>query len=249
MFDFSQVENQEIARRVKKEATQFMAWCHYGCQGVDKTEQDVKDAVHRLLDSGFMARSFDTEIVYIPLAKSMLGDRIPLHSAISYPMGRTTVTQKLRDLDRAWQIGVRDTCLCIDWQALFSGRYADLETEAAEIMKRFGDAFIKLAFTIPSTLMSPTETLCVMRALDSAGVVSVKVNPGAKLGVSFEEVAFIKRHFPNRFDVHPSGNIRSLGEVERYLEMGCDNIHTISSLDITLDFINKRLLKYGGMLA
>ncbi len=249
MFDFTRIDNQEIAQRVKREAAQFMARCHYGCQGVGKTEQDVRAAIDNLLGSGFMSRAFDTEIVYIPLAKSILGDVVPLHAAVSYPMGRTTLKQKLGDLERVRKIGVSDTCVCLDWQALFSGRYADLEKEAKAIMKDFGDAFLKLGFIIPATLISDTEMLAVLRALDNAGVVSVKVNPGAKLGVSFEEVAFIKRNFPNRFDIHPSGNIRSLGDVERYLEMGCDNIHTVSSLDITQEFIKKQLLKYGSALS
>jgi deoxyribose-phosphate aldolase len=216
---------------------------------VGKTEQDVRDAIGSLLDSGFMSRAFDTEIIYIPLAKSILGDRVPMHAANAYPMGRTTVTQKLRDLERARKIGVTDTCMGIDWQALFSGRYSDLESEVRAVMEEFGGAFIKLAFIIPATLMSDTEMMEVLRALDNAGAVSVKVNPGTKLGVSFEEVAFIKRNFPHRFDIHPSGNIRSLGEVERYLEMGCDNIHTVSSLDLTQEFIKKQLLKYGGTLS
>jgi deoxyribose-phosphate aldolase len=76
-------------------------------------------------------------------------------------------------------------------------------------------------------------------------VISVKVNPGANLWVSFEEVELIQRKFPGRFDVHPSGGIRKLEEVERYLELGCNVIHSASSLDITEEFIAKKMNEYG----
>lgn len=247
MFDFSLVKDQAIAERVQKEAKDFMKLCHFGCQGIGKTEADVRAAVKRLVQSGYSLKAFDTEIVYVPLVKTLLPKGIPIHSAISYPMGRCLLKQKLYDLQRVYDIGVEDTCLSVDWQAIFSGRYKDIETECQIVMDEFGESFLKLAFIIPATLMSDTQIIETCKAMDQAGVVSIKVNPGAGLGVSFEEVALIRRVFPRRFDIHPSGNIRSLGEVERYLEMGCDNIHTVRSLDIVEDLIIKQLLKYGGI--
>lgn len=247
MFDFNMVQDQMIAQKVKNEAQEFMKLCHFGCQGVGKTETDVLVAVKRVLDSGYKLKAFDTEIIYIPLVKELLPSGIPLHAAVSYPMGRSTLKQKLRDLERVRSVGVSDTCLSIDWQAIFSARYKDVESECRAIMQEFGKVFIKLAFIIPATLLSDTQIISVCKALDQAGVVSIKVNPGAGLGVSFEEVMLIRRIFPRRFDIHPSGNIRSLGEVERYLELGCDSIHTIQSLDIVDEFIKKQLLKYGGI--
>lgn len=247
MFNFSQVKNQSIALKVQQEAQDFMKLCHFGSQGVGKTESDVLAAVNRLLDSGYKLKAFDTEIIYVSLVKSLLPEDIPIHAAVSYPMGRTTVQKKLKDLEWVGKTGVSDTCVSVDWQAIFSGRYDAIERECRTIMKEFGDAFLKLAFIIPATRMSDTQIIDTCKAMDSAGVVSIKVNPGAGLGVSFEEVALIRRMFPRRFDIHPSGNIRSLGEVERYLELGCDNIHTVRSLDIVEDFIKKQLLKYGGI--
>ena len=121
--------------------------------------------------------------------------------------------------------------------------------EAAEIMKEFDGKFFKNAFVIPATLLSDTELVEVLKALDSAGVYSVKVNPGCKLGVSFEEVELIKRCFPNRFDIHPSGNIRTLEQFERYRALGCEVIHTASTLDIANTYMERQARLYGGLEA
>jgi deoxyribose-phosphate aldolase len=97
-------------------------------------------------------------------------------------------------------------------------------------------------------LLSVTEIVAVCEALDAAGVISVKVNPGANLWVSFEEIELIQRKFPGRFDVHPSGGIRTLEDVERYLDLGCEVIHSAASLDITEEFIAKKMIQYGVKL-
>ena len=247
MFDFNTVDDAAIRERVRSEANDFMQHCHFGVQGIAATEADVRAAIARLKESGFRCIAFDTEMIWVPLAKQELGDEIAIHAAVSYPMGRMLPEMKLKHLQKLLDLGVTDTCVCLDWQAIFSHEYDRVEREARMIMDEFGDKFVKNAFVIPATHMSDTELIDTLHALDQAGVVSVKVNPGANLNVSFEEVAVINRHFPGRFDIHPSGGIRTLDAVERYREMGCNIIHTRFSLDIVQDFIVRQLKKYGGL--
>lgn len=247
MFDFSTIKDENIRKKVWNEANDFMSHCHYGVQGIVATEDDVRTALQRLIDSKYTVRSFDTEMVWIPLAKEMLGDSTPLHSAVSYPEGRMLLEEKLIQLEKLVEIGVTDTCVCIDWMAIYSHDYKKVEAEARKIMEEFGDKFVKNAFVIPATNMSDTEIINTCAALDQAGVVSVKVNPGAMLNVSFEEIQLINRKFPGRFDIHPSGGIRTLDAVERYRELGCDIIHTRFSLDIVEDLIVRQAKKYGGI--
>lgn len=246
-MDFSKIKNPAIAKRVREEGAALVARCHFGVQGLTKTEEDVKKALYRLLDTGFKPVAFDTEPTFVKMIREITGRSIRLHAAVSYPLGRMTLKKKLQDLENILNMGVEDTCVCLDWQAVFSHRYSDVEREAAAIMKEFDGKFYKNAFVIPATLLSDTEMIEVLKALDAAGVYSVKVNPGCKLGVSYEEVMLIKRHFPNRFDIHPSGNIRTLEQFEKYVELGCQVIHTASTLDIVETYMQRQLKLYGGL--
>ena len=250
MFDFSTVQDKEIAAKVFKEAKEFLSLCHFGLQGITRTEDDVRKVVGKLKETKMAPLAFDTEMQFVPMARELFSDyccKVRLHCAVSYPMGRLLPASKMHALDRLREIGVDDVCVCLDWQAVFSGRYKDVENEARQIVEEFQDDFYRVALVIPATLMSDTQIIETCRALDAAGTVSVKVNPGATLGVSFEEVALIRRNFHNRFDIHPSGNIRTLSDVLRYREMGCSNIHTAAALEITDDFIVKKLKEYGGI--
>ena len=248
MFDFSTVTDKTIAEKVFAEAKDFMGHCHFGTQGVHRTEADVIAAAERVKKRGMTPLAFDIEMPFVPLAKELMKEwpaPSHIHCAVAYPTGRSTTETKMKVLDAIRAIGADDTCVCIDWEAIFSGRYGDIEKEARQIVDEYLKDFFRVALVIPATLMSDTQIIETCKALDAAGVVSVKVNPGAKLGVSFEEVGLIKRKFINRFDIHPSGNIRTLADVLRYREMGCDNIHTISSMDITEDYIQMKLKEYG----
>lgn len=250
MFDFNTVKDQKIADKVFQEAKAFLSLCHFGLQGVTRTEKDVEQIVNKLKATKMAPLAFDTEMEFVPMVREMFSDYccdVRLHCAVSYPMGRFTLAAKMNTLNKLRDMGVDDVCVCLDWQAVFSGRYKDIENEARAMVDEFQNDFYRLALVIPATLMSDTAIIQTCKALDSAGTVSIKVNPGATLGVSFEEVALIKRMFPNRFDIHPSGNIRTLADVLRYREMGCNNIHTASALEITDAFIVKRLKEYGGI--
>ncbi len=250
MFDFSTVKDQKIADKVFQEAKDFLSLCHFGLQGITRTEKDVIKIVEKLKATKMAPLAFDTEMEFVPMVRELFSDYccdVKLHCAVSYPMGRLTLSSKMNTLEKLRSMGVDDVCVCLDWQAVFSGRYQDVEDEAYAMVNEFQSDFYRLAFVIPATLMSDTKIIETCRALDNAGTVSIKVNPGATLGVTFEEVALIKRMFPNRFDIHPSGNIRTLADVLRYREMGCNNIHTAAALEITDAFIVKRLKEYGGI--
>lgn len=247
MFDFSVVKDKNIADRVYAEAKEFVSHCHFGSQGVAKTEDDVLSAVDRMMATGFKPIAFDAEMEFVPAVRERMNGYTRVHCAVAYPMGRTTVATKMKALEKLREMKVDDVCICLDWEAIFSKRYGDIEKEAREIVGEYLHDFFRVALIIPATLMSDTEIVDTCKALDNAGVVSIKVNPGAKLGVSFEEVALIKRKFPNRFDIHPSGNIRSLSDVMRYREMGCENIHTVVSLDLADQLIEQRLRQLGGI--
>lgn len=247
MIDWSKVKNSAIADRVKEEGRVMMSKCHFGVQGIAKTEQDVKDTLACLQKTGYKPLAFDTEMNFVPMLKELTQGELNLHCAVSYPLGRMTLKKKMQDLEILYNMGIKDVCVCLDWQALFSHRYKDVEKEAAAIVKEFDGAFTKNAYVIPATLLSDTEMAETLKALDNAGVYSIKVNPGCKLGVSYEEVELIKRLFPNRFDIHPSGNIRTLEAFEKYMELGCQIIHTASALDIVETYMKRQLAIYGGM--
>ena len=171
MFDFSVIKNQEIAEKVFKEAKDFLSLCHFGLQGITRTEDDVKQIVEKLKKTKMAPLAFDTEMQFVPMVRELFSDyccKVRLHCAVSYPMGRYVTATKMNTISKLREIGVEDICVCLDWQAVFSGRYSKIEAEAGEIVKEFQNDFYRVAFVIPATLMSDTQIIETCKALDSA---------------------------------------------------------------------------------
>ena len=85
MIDWTKIKNPAIADRVREEGRFMMQRCHFGVQGIAKTEQDVKLALDRLMQTGFKPMAFDTEMNFVPMLKELTQGEINLHCAVSYP--------------------------------------------------------------------------------------------------------------------------------------------------------------------
>lgn len=225
------------AMPVREEVAAFARHFHFGVQGIAATEAEHRSVIARLLATGHQVRAFDTELTYVPLARALLPKGHPIHVPIAYPMGNATTDKKLADLGMAVDLGVRDVCVALDYRALLSERWQAVEDEVAAIVTRFAATQDYLAFILPATLMSGPAIVAACLAIANGGGRVIKVNPGAGLGVSLEEVALIHRTFGlDRFDVHPSGGIRSLDEALAYMDLGCTTIHTRAALEIIEEY-------------
>jgi deoxyribose-phosphate aldolase len=235
-----------ISPKIQDEAKQFASMFHFGVQGIEKSEAQMHADVKKLIDLGYTPRAFDTELNYLELVTECYGDRFNIHVPLDYPMGRSITQKKLRDLEYIKNCGCIDNCVCVNYEWVFSHEYSRIEDEARQICKNFGSAFVKMAFVVPTTLMNDQEIIDTVKALDAGGAETVKVNPGCGLGASFWEVELIYEVFGHeRFDVHPSGNIRTLEQVERFLDLGCTTIHSRAMIEITEAFIAKRMAEGG----
>ena len=103
MIDWTKIKNPAIADRVREEGRFMMQRCHFGVQGIAKTEQDVKLALDRLMQTGFKPMAFDTEMNFVPMLKELTQGEINLHCAVSYPLGRMTLKKKMQDLETLLQ--------------------------------------------------------------------------------------------------------------------------------------------------
>lgn len=244
MVDWKELKakNPELYGRCAK----LMGMCFYGKQGICATVEDVKTSALALKESGFVPMAFGINMNFVKIVKDLLGDDYcTLHNAIAYPTGRMTVKKKLKDMETRLEIGIKDVCVCLDWQTIYSHRYKDLETEVKAMVDLYQPQLKRMALVIPAAMMSDNEIIETCKVLDACGANAVKVNPGVNMCVSFEEIALIQRYFPDRFELHPSGGIRTIEDVERYIELGMYVIHTRSSLLITEQFAERELAKMG----
>jgi deoxyribose-phosphate aldolase len=224
--------------RHSPEVMAFAGMFHFGVLGIEKTEQDIRAGVQRVLDSGYKVTAVDVELVYAPLTIELLEGRMTVHSPVSYPLGNLTLKKKLRDLEKMIEVGVRDSAYCLNYRHILDHRF-DLVAQEVQAAMELNHNIMEIEFNIQATLLNDPEIIYACQAIEDGGGKAVKLNTGYGWGTSPEEVALVRRVFGNRLDIHPSGNIRTLGQVDEFLKYGVNIIHSQAVFEITEEYISR----------
>lgn len=222
--------------RHSPEVMAFAGMFHFGVLGIEKTEQDVRAGVRRVLASGYTVTAVDVELVYAPLTIELLEGRMTVHSPVSYPLGNLTLKKKLRDLEKMIEIGVRDSAYCLNYRYILDHQFDRVAQEVRSAVE-LNQGIIAIEFNIQATLLNDSEIVGACQAIEDGGGKAVKLNTGYGWGTGPEEVALVRRVFGNRLDIHPSGNIRTLAQVDEFLKYDVKIIHSQAVFEITDEYI------------
>ncbi len=226
------------------EVDAFAGMFHYGILGIEKSIDEVKAGVQRVLDSGYIPTAVDVEMIHAPMVVEMLEGKITTHTPISYPLGNLTLRKKLRDLERLIEIGVRDSAYCLNYRNILDHRFDKVADEVNACMAVNQD-IVEIEFNIQATLLNDNEIIGACQGIIDGGGKAVKLNTGYGWGTGPEEVALVRRVFGYQLDIHPSGNIRTLAQVDEFLKYNVNIIHSMAIFEITEEYIARLSKKKG----
>ena len=218
------------------EVDAFAGMFHYGILGIEKTAEDVKIGIQRVFDSGYIPTAVDVEMIHAPMVVDMLEGRITTHTPISYPLGNMTLPKKLRDLEHLIEIGVRDSAYCLTYLNILDHRF-DLVAEEVKACVEVNQDIVEIEFNIQATLLSDDEIIKACQAILNGGGKAVKLNTGYGWGTGPEEVGLVRRVFGYQLDIHPSGNIRTLAQVDEFMKYDVKIIHSMAIFEIVEEYI------------
>ena len=226
--------------RYSPEVKAFAGMFHYGILGIEKTFEDVRAGVKRVFESGYTPTAIDVEMIHAPRVVEMLAGRVTTHTPISYPLGNLTLRKKLRDLERLMEIGVRDSAYCLNYRNILDHQYEKVaeEVHASEAVNQ---GVVAIEYNIQATLLTDAEIVGACQAIIDGGGKAVKLNTGYGWGTGPEEVALVRRVFGYQLDIHPSGNIRTLAQVDAFLAYDVKIIHSQAVFEITEELIARKL--------
>lgn len=224
--------------RHSPEVMAFAGMFHFGVLGIEKTEADVRAAVQRVIDSGYILTAVDVEMVYAPMVIDMIAGRMTVHAPISYPLGNLTLRKKLRDLETLINIGVRDTAWCLNYRNILDHNYDQVAQEVQAAVE-LNQGMLEIEYNIQATLLTDHEIIGACQAILDGGGKAVKLNTGYGWGTGPEEIVLVRRIFDHALDIHPSGNIRTLAQVDQFLKHDVKIIHSAAVFEITEEYIGR----------
>jgi deoxyribose-phosphate aldolase len=218
------------------EVNAFASMFHYGILGIEKTIDDVREGVKRVFDSGYIPTAVDVEMIHAPMVVEMLEGRITTHTPISYPLGNLTLRKKLRDMECLIEIGVRDSAYCLNYRHILDHQFDKVADEVAA-SEKVNQGIMEIEYNIQATLLTDPEIIGACQAIIDGGGKAVKLNTGYGWGTSPEEVGLVRRVFGYQLDIHPSGNIRTLAQVDEFMQYDIEIIHSQAIFEITEEYL------------
>jgi len=195
----------------------------------DVTKNHILDFLTRVKPHGFLSVAVD--LPFVDMAVDFLKD-VDTHvtTVSSYPLGGMTTETKLNQVMFAREHGAFDIDISMNYFAIKSGRYTDVEDEVRRIMDAAQSLKVVL---IPQVgILTNNEKAKTCEALLKGGCTNIKTGSGFGWTTELEDIMFIKRKFGDDLHVEVAGGVRTYEDAIAMMNAGAEIIHSSTAFKI-----------------
>ena len=168
---------------------------------------------------------------YVKQAVEYLAGRIPVCTVIGFPLGATSTQAKVFEAKQALADGAQEFDMVINIGALKSGDLDYVEREIRALKQAVGEKVLKVI--IETCLLTQEEKKTMCEIVCRAGADYIKTSTGFSTGgATFEDIALFARCVKGRCHIKAAGGIRTVEDMEKFLELGADRLGTSSAIKI-----------------
>ena len=195
--------------------------------GVDSTWEQIR----RICDDGLKYRTASVCIPasFVARAADHIGGIIPICTVIGFPNGYSTKESKVFEAKDAIRKGALEVDMVINVGDLKDRRYAEMTDEIRSIKEAIVEEspFAILKVIIETCLLTDDEKKKMCEIVTEANADFIKTSTGfSKAGATFEDVALMKKYVGPYVRVKAAGGISSIGDAEKFIELGADRLGT-----------------------
>ncbi len=161
------------------------------------------------------------------------GTDIHVGAAISFPLGQTTIEDKVAETKNAIMNGADEIDYVINITQLKERNYDYIEREMAEIVEicRSKNIISKVIFENCYLTDAEKKELCRIACIVKPDFIKTSTGFGTG-GATFEDVALMKRMVGDEVKIKAAGGIRNLETAQKMIELGVSRIGSTASVSI-----------------
>ncbi|SMB98742.1 deoxyribose-phosphate aldolase [Thermanaeromonas toyohensis ToBE] len=198
------------------------------------TQRDIERLCNEALECGFFSVCLNP--CYVPWAAKLLeGSGIRVCTVVGFPLGATTIRNKVLEASEAIDNGAAEIDMVINLSLFKSGAEDYIRRELKEIIQtaktKNKDTVVKVI--IETCLLEEQEKLILTRLALEEGADFIKTSTGFNgPGATVEDVRLIRQVVGDKAGVKASGGIRTYSDAVKMLEAGANRLGTSSGLSI-----------------
>lgn len=157
--------------------------------------------------------------------------KLNICTVVGFPLGYSVTEAKVAEVKKALEDGVNEVDMVVNISDVKNGRYEAVENEIATLKKTVGDKVLKVI--IETCYLTEEEKIAMCKAVTNAGADYIKTSTGFGTGgATIEDIELFKKHIGPNVKMKAAGGVKSLADLEMFLNAGCDRIGTSGAVSI-----------------
>lgn len=168
---------------------------------------------------------------YIKRIHDTYGDKINICTVVGFPLGYSTTKAKLAEVEQAVEDGVGEVDMVINITDVKNGDFDKVTEEIRSLKQAVGDRILKVI--IETCYLTKEEKVAMCKAVTEAGADYIKTSTGfGTAGATMEDILLFKEYIGPHVKMKAAGGVKSVEDMEAFLEAGCDRIGTSSAISL-----------------
>ena len=168
---------------------------------------------------------------FIKKAKEYVGDKMKLCTVIGFPNGYSTSEVKEFETKNALLNGADEIDMVVNLGDVKEGNDDKVIEEIRLLKKACGDKILKVI--VETCLLTEEEKILLCGCVTRAGADYIKTSTGfGTKGAQLADVQLFREHIGEKVRIKAAGGIRSVEDMEAFLEAGADRLGTSSAVSI-----------------
>ncbi|NYB75539.1 deoxyribose-phosphate aldolase [Sedimentibacter hydroxybenzoicus DSM 7310] len=171
---------------------------------------------------------------YIKKINEVYKDKINICTVIGFPLGYSVTEAKISECAQAVKDGANEIDMVINIADVKNKEYKKVEEEISAIKKVAGNKILKVI--IETCYLTEEEKIAMCKAVTDAGADYIKTSTGFGTGGAvLEDIKLFKKYLGESVRIKASGGIKTLEDMETFINEGCSRIGTSSAIKLIND--------------
>ncbi len=168
---------------------------------------------------------------YIKRIHDNYGNKINICTVVGFPLGYSTTKAKVAETLQAIEDGASEVDMVINIADVKNGDFDKVTEEIRSLKKAAGDKILKVI--IEACYLTEEEKIAMCKAVTEAGADYIKTSTGFGTGgATMEDILLFKKFIGPHVKMKAAGGVKSVEDMEAFLEAGCDRIGTSSAISL-----------------
>ncbi len=171
---------------------------------------------------------------YIKRVKKEYGDKIKICTVVGFPLGYHDTLVKVKETEKALLDGADEIDMVINIGDVKNGEYKKVEEEIATLKHLVGKKILKVI--VETCYLSKEEKIAMCKAVTNAKADYIKTSTGfGTSGANMEDIKLFRENIGENVKIKAAGGVKSIEDMENFIEAGCDRIGTSSAISLIKD--------------